>query len=180
MNLEREALSAEVVRGVLSGLRVAVGFDVHPFSTDPHRPLLICGQLFDGPGLDGHSDGDVGAHAISDALLGGCGVGGIGDVFLDTDPRNKGADSVGLLREVVEITLQRGFEILNVDLTIISEIPKIAPARAEMTQRLSRILGAPVVVKAKRPEGLGDLGRQKGAAAIASALLYSSNPTKEL
>ena len=176
MNVDEEASSSDLIKGVLSGLRVAVGFDIHPFSSDPLRPLLICGQLFDGPGLEGHSDGDVGAHAISDALLGACGVGGIGDVFSDTDPKNKGADSIELLKDVVAITSGRGFEILNVDLTIISEIPKIAPVRAEMAERLSRILGAPVVVKAKRPEGLGDLGRQKGAAAIASALLYSLSP----
>lgn len=180
MGPDEEAPSTDLIKNALSGLRVAVGFDIHPFSSDPLRPLLICGQLFDGPGLDGHSDGDVGAHAISDALLGACGVGGIGDVYLDTDPANKGADSIELLRAVVAITHGHGFEILNVDLTIISEIPRIAPVRAEMAERLSRILGSPVVVKAKRPEGLGDLGRQKGVAAIASALVYSSHPKKEL
>ncbi len=150
--------------------RIGHGFDIHPFTDDPGRRLVLGGVTIPGPGLSGHSDADVVAHAICDALLGAAGLGDIGSHFPDTDPAFAGADSMVLLGRVVETVGQR-FAIGNVDTTVVLEAPKLAPHREQMQTRLGDVVGAPVSVKAKRAEALGALGRREGIACFAVALL---------
>lgn len=153
--------------------RVGQGFDVHPWSDDAARPLVLGGVVLPGErGLAGHSDADVVAHAVADALLGAAGLGDIGTHFPDTDARWRGADSLTLLGHVVGLVQAEGWSIGNVDTTVVLEAPKLAPHRVAMQERLTRVLGAPVTVKAKRAEGLGALGRGEGAACFAVALLF--------
>jgi 2-C-methyl-D-erythritol 2,4-cyclodiphosphate synthase len=160
----------------VSGLRIGQGFDVHPFSDDPTRPLVLGGVRFDGaPGLAGHSDGDAIAHAVTDALLGAAGLGDIGQHFPDDDPAWAGADSVDLLRRAMADVRAAGWEPQNVDCTVVLEAPRLAPHRDAIEARLSQVVGAPVTVKGKRAEGLGALGRREGVACFAVALLTSSN-----
>jgi len=153
-------------------IRVGQGFDVHPWSDDPGRRLLLGGIVLEGErGLAGHSDADVVAHAVTDALLGAAGLGDIGSHFSDTDSRWRGADSMTLLGHVVGLVQAGGWTVGNVDTTVILEAPKLAPHKAGMEKRLSEVVGAPVSVKAKRAEGLGALGRGEGVACFAVALL---------
>jgi 2-C-methyl-D-erythritol 2,4-cyclodiphosphate synthase len=156
-------------------MRVGSGFDVHPFSDDPARVLVLGGVVFEGErGLAGHSDADAVAHAVADALLGAAGLGDMGSHFPDTDPAWAGADSVGLVRQVAGLVRDAGWQAANVDCTVVLEAPKVAPRRAEMEERLSEAVGAPVTVKGKRAEGLGALGRAEGVACFAVALLVAS------
>lgn len=150
--------------------RVGQGFDIHPFSDDPARRLVLAGVTLPGPGLAGHSDSDVVAHAVADALLGAAGLGDIGTHFPDTDPDLAGADSMGILHRVVEL-VGPSWIVANVDTTVVVEAPKIAPHREEMERRLAAVVGAPVSVKAKRGEGLGAIGRGEGVACLAVALV---------
>jgi 2-C-methyl-D-erythritol 2,4-cyclodiphosphate synthase len=152
--------------------RVGIGYDVHRFSDDPARPFVLGGVTFEGqPGLVGHSDADAAAHAIADALLGAAGLGDIGQHFPDTDKEWKDADSLVLLRAIALRVQAAGFEIGNVDCTVITEAPKLAPMRDEMEKNLSSAIDAPVTVKASRPEALGALGRGEGLACMAVALI---------
>jgi 2-C-methyl-D-erythritol 2,4-cyclodiphosphate synthase len=158
-------------------IRIGQGFDVHPFSREADRPLVLGGVPFAGvPGLAGHSDGDVIAHAVTDALLGAAGLGDIGQHFPDTDPALAGADSVGLLRRAVMALRDAGWTPQNVDCTVVLEEPKVAPHRAAIEARLGDAVGAPVTVKGKRAEGLGPLGRAEGIACFAVALVARSAP----
>ena len=121
-------------------------------------------------GLDGHSDADVLAHAIGEALLGALALGDLGRHFPDTDPRWKGASSLALLGAVAELVRGRGGALVNVDATVLAQAPRLAPHLPEMAKRLSGVLGIPVdrmSVKAKSPEGLGLVGRREGIAAMA-------------
>ena len=155
--------------------RVGMGFDVHPFATDAPRPLVLGGVAFDDEqGLAGHSDADVVAHAVADALLGAAGLGDIGEHFPDTDPQWQGANSITLLAEVARLVQHEGWTVGNVDCSVVLEAPKLAPHRMTMQDRLSAVVGAPVTVKAKRAEGLGALGRREGIACWAVALLEQS------
>jgi len=154
-------------------LRVGQGFDVHPFSDDPHRRLVLGGTELEGRGLEGHSDADVVCHAIADAVLGAAGLGDIGAMFPGSDPAWEDADSLGLLAVVIARVLPT-WRVLNVDCTVVAETPRLAPHTEHMQRRLSGVLGAPVSVKAKRAEGLGALGRGEGVACIAVALLEES------
>jgi 2-C-methyl-D-erythritol 2,4-cyclodiphosphate synthase len=157
----------------VSEIRVGLGFDVHTFADDD-RPLVLAGVTFTGErGLAGHSDADVVSHAIADAVLGAAGLGDIGEHFPDTDPAWAGADSVALLRQVVELAAAAGWRPVNVDCAVVLEAPKLAPLRPAMHERLHTVLGADtaVSVKAKRPEGLGALGRGEGIACWAVALV---------
>jgi 2-C-methyl-D-erythritol 2,4-cyclodiphosphate synthase len=125
-------------------------------------------------GLEGHSDADVLAHAVIDALLGAAALGDIGDHFPDTDERFRDADSIGLLRAAVELLGERGSEIVNVDATVLIERPKLAPHREAMRSSLAAALGVEldrVSVKATRGEGMGFVGRGEGAAALAIATI---------
>lgn len=162
--------------------RVGQGFDIHRFSDDPARPLVLGGVVFDGsPGLHGHSDADAVAHAVTDALLGAAGLGDIGEHFPDTDPRWKGADSIELLRHAASLVRDAGWQVGNVDCSVVCEAPKLAPHRAEMQRRLSEAAGGPVTVKGRRAEGLGALGRREGIACWAVAVLqqHHNSPTKD-
>ncbi|MGH9165816.1 MAG: 2-C-methyl-D-erythritol 2,4-cyclodiphosphate synthase [Acidimicrobiales bacterium] len=153
-------------------LRVGMGFDVHPFSTDPARRLVLGGVVFDaGPGLAGHSDADVVAHAVADALLGAAGLGDLGEHFPDRDPAWSGADSLELLAEVARRLAGAGWEPVNADCTVVLERPRLAAHRSAMQQRLSAAVAAPVSVKATTAEALGSLGRGEGIACLAVAMV---------
>ncbi len=153
-------------------VRVGQGFDVHRFVDDPERPLVLGGVTFDSErALAGHSDADVVAHACADALLGAAGLGDIGQLFPDTDPAWAGADSIELLAEATRQVRAAGWEPGNVDASLVTDHPKIAPMRDEMARRLSAAVGAPVTVKGRRPEGLGAIGRGEGVACWAVAVV---------
>ena len=163
-------------RGVTVGdriMRVGQGFDIHRFEVESTgRKLVLGGITFDSErGLVGHSDADVIAHAVADALLGAAGLGDIGEHFPDTDPRWSGADSIDILRRVVATIDGHGFVVENVDCSVVCERPKLAPRRAEMQAILSGAVGAQVTVKGRRAEGLGALGRVEGIACWTVALI---------
>lgn len=157
--------------GPFADVRVGIGFDVHPFADD-RRALVLGGITFDGEaGLAGHSDADVVAHAIADALLGAAGLGDLGTHFPDCDPAWQGADSMRLLAEVVRLVGTEGWTVVNADCSVVLESPRLAPHRHGMEEQLGAVVAAPVSVKAKRAEGLGALGRGEGIACYAVALL---------
>jgi 2-C-methyl-D-erythritol 2,4-cyclodiphosphate synthase len=158
-------------------MRVGLGFDVHAFSDDAGRSLVLGGVVFEGErGLAGHSDADVVSHAVADALLGAAGLGDLGEHFPDTDPAWRGADSLELLSRVAALVTEAGWAVANVDCAVVLERPKLAPHRAEMQRRLRGAAGADVRVKASRPEGLGALGRGEGVACWAVALVEPREP----
>lgn len=149
-------------------IRIGQGFDVHAFSDDPTRKLVLGGVHFENErGLHGHSDADVIAHACADALLGAAGLGDIGQHFSDTDPQWKNADSMKILESVMQMLRAEGWNVGNIDLTVICESPKIAPARNQIQEKLTAVVQAPVTVKGKRAEGLGAIGRAEGIACFA-------------
>jgi 2-C-methyl-D-erythritol 2,4-cyclodiphosphate synthase len=156
----------------MKDVRVGQGFDVHRFSDDPDRALVLGGVVFEGtPGLQGHSDADVIAHAVTEALLGAAGLGDIGEHFPDTDPEWKDVDSLVLLAQAGTLVRADGWIIGNVDCSVVCDMPKLAPHRAEMQARLGEACGAPVTVKGRRSEGLGALGRREGIACWAVAVI---------
>lgn len=158
--------------GVLPEIRVGQGVDVHRFTDDPTRVLVLGGCTFPGErGLAGHSDADVVAHAVAEALLGAAGLGDLGEHFPDTDERFRGVDSLTLLRHVVDMVTGQGWTIGNVDADVMCEAPKLAPRRDEMRERLTAVVGAPVTVAGRRAEGLGSLGRREGIACWAVAVI---------
>jgi len=160
---------------VTSSIRVGHGFDIHRFteSVDFERPLILGGVEFPGErGLVGHSDSDVVAHAVADALLGAAALGDIGEHFSDTDPKWKNADSLMLLKQVAQMVNSAGYDIGNADCSVVCEQPKLAPQRLLMQHRLSDAVGAPVTVKGRRAEGLGALGRNEGIACWAVAVVH--------
>ena len=151
-------------------MRVGLGIDTHRFAEG--RPLILGGVEIPHPrGLAGHSDADVLAHAITDAILGAAGLGDIGQHFPDTDPRFAGADSIALLREVVALVGEHGWAVEHVDATVMMERPKLAPHRDAIAARLREAIGASVSVKATTGEGMGFVGREEGVAALAVATL---------
>jgi 2-C-methyl-D-erythritol 2,4-cyclodiphosphate synthase len=155
-------------------IRVGQGFDIHRFeeTPTPGRVLVLGGQQFPGERtLVGHSDADVIAHAVVDALLGATGLGDIGQHFPDTDAKWKNADSIEILREVAKMLTDAGWTIGNVDCSVVCESPKLASKRDAMQALLSNAAGAPVTVKGRRAEGLGAIGRGEGIACFASALV---------
>jgi len=153
-------------------MRVGQGFDIHRFSDDPERRLVLGGFVFEGErGLVGHSDADVIAHACADALLGAAGLGDIGEHFPDTDPRWAGADSIVMLRHVVSLLADDEWAVVNVDCAVVCERPKLAPARAAMQDTLRAAVDAPVSIKGNRAEQLGAIGRGEGIMCFATALI---------
>lgn len=156
--------------------RIGHGYDVHRF--DEKRPLVLCGlKLPTEPGLLGHSDADVALHALMDALLGACALGDIGQHFPDTDARYKGIESSLLLKKVLKLLDKRGVELINIDLTILAQIPKLAPFMSAMRQNLALLLNLPeerVNIKATTTEGLGYIGEKKGMAAHCVVLVSQS------
>jgi len=156
-------------------LRVGQGFDVHRFSGDPGRALVLGGVTVPGaPGLAGHSDADVVAHALAEALLGAAALGDLGRHFPASDPAWAGADSMDLLSQVSSMVQVEGLHLVNADCTVVCERPRLAEHTDEMARRLQALLGAPVSVKAKRAEGLGALGRVEGIACLAVVLLSAA------
>ena len=157
----------------MSELRVGTGFDAHRFSDDV--PLVLGGVDFPGErGLAGHSDGDVLAHALIDAVLGAAGRGDIGELFPSSDERWRGASSLDLLARAYESVREAGYELVNADCVLVGEEPRIASLRAEMRSRLASALGvdsAAIAVRATTSDGLCFTGRREGLAAQAVALM---------
>lgn len=157
-------------------LRIGQGYDIHRLVAG--RPLILAGVALQHPaglGLEGHSDADVLVHALMDALLGALSLGDIGEHFPPGDPRWKDADSLVLLEQVMGLVRERGWGLINVDLVVVAERPKLRPHIAQMRANLAERLGiAPdrVGVKATTNEGLGPTGREEGIAAYAVALLH--------
>nr|WP_291199152.1 2-C-methyl-D-erythritol 2,4-cyclodiphosphate synthase [Geothrix sp.] len=163
----------------MTAIRVGQGFDVHRFAAPGEgRPLILMGCVIPHDrGLAGHSDADVMLHALMDALLGAAGLGDIGQHFPDTDAAYKGADSAGLLARVMGDLAERGWQVVNADVCLIGERPKIGPHRQQMRDRAALLLGLPpeaVNVKATTTEQLGFTGRGEGLAAQAVVLLQRS------
>ena len=149
------------------GLRVGIGYDTHPL--EPGARLVLGGvEIEHERGLAGHSDADVLAHAVTDAVLGAAGLGDIGELFPPEEEKWRDADSIDMLR--VALARVAG-AILNVDVTVICEAPKIAPHKAAISARLGEALSAPVNVKATTNEGLGAIGRGEGIACLAVVLI---------
>lgn len=149
--------------------RVGFGFDLHPLARD--RALVLGGVSIPSEvGLRGHSDADVLAHAVGEALLGALALGDLGRHFPDSDARYRDISSLGLLGHVMELVRGRGARLVNVDATVLAQAPRLGPHLPEMAKRLADALGVAVEavsVKAKSPEGLGVTGRREGIAAMA-------------
>jgi 2-C-methyl-D-erythritol 2,4-cyclodiphosphate synthase len=157
----------------VSELRVGTGFDAHRFSDDV--PLVLGGVDFPGErGLAGHSDGDVLAHALIDAVLGAAGHGDIGELFPASDPQWLDVSSLRLLQRAYEVVKNAGYELVNADCVLVGEEPRIAPLRDAMRARLAGAMGVSpdrIAVRATTTDGLGFTGRREGLAAHAVALL---------
>lgn len=163
----------------MSAVRVGQGVDVHPFSDDPGRGLVLGGvRIPDEPGLAGHSDADVVLHALVDALLGAAGLGDIGTLFGSAEPEYEGTDSQLFLAGALGETVDAGWRVGNVDLTLVAEQPRVGPYREQIRGSLARLLGVPetaVNVKATTTDGLGFLGRGEGIACLAVVLLEAAS-----
>lgn len=158
-------------------MRIGEGFDLHALV--PNRPLVIGGvNIPHEKGLLGHSDADVLIHALIDALLGACGLGDIGQHYPDTDPKWKGVDSKLLLHKVYKLISEAGYQVVNIDSTIIAERPKLLPFIPEMRDVLSDLVGVKVDqvnIKAKTSERLGAIGREECVVATVTVLLSEIN-----
>ncbi len=176
-NPEDLAVAVTHLRNLDSQLRVGIGTDAHAFSSDPNRQLWLGGILWsDVVGVDGHSDGDVAAHAICDALFSASGLGDLGSNFGTSDPKYAGASGVTLLQETLARVNAAGYSIQNVAVQIVCNKPKIGSRRNEAIAALSQALGgAPVSVTATSTDGLGFTGEGKGISAIATALVQKRN-----
>ena len=157
-------------------MRVGLGFDVHAFAeVGESRPLKLMGCLIPHDrGLKGHSDADVMIHALMDALLGAAGLGDIGQHFSDRDPAYKNADSLGMLKHVISMLNTHGWRVVNADICLMGERPKIAPYHEQMKNRVAPILGIDALalnIKATTTEKLGFTGREEGLAAQAVVLI---------
>ncbi len=154
-------------------MRVGIGYDSHRFADG--RKLILGGVEIPHPqGLAGHSDADAAAHALTDALLGAAGLGDMGRMFPDTDPRWKDANSLYLLNQAYLAVLENGQKFVQADVTIVAERPKLAPYLEQMEEKLANAIISPassISVKAKTNEGMGFIGRGEGIAVIAVAVL---------
>lgn len=161
-------------------VRVGQGVDVHPFSSDDDRRLVLGGvRIPDEPALDGHSDADVILHATVDALLGAAGLGDIGTLFGSEDPAYAGADSQLFLAGALSQVAGHGWQVGNVDITLIGLRPRIGPYRDRICGSVATLLGvksAQVNIKATTSDGLGFTGRGEGLACMATVLLQSADP----
>jgi 2-C-methyl-D-erythritol 2,4-cyclodiphosphate synthase len=156
-----------------STTRVGIGYDSHRFTS--RRPLILGGVLIpDAPGLEGHSDADAISHAITDAILGAAGLGDIGEMFPDTDAANKDRHSIGMLEAAVKRVSASGYEVGQIDVSVVAEVPRLGAHRDKIRERLAEALGIDsksVSVKGKTNEGMGWIGRKEGLACIAVATL---------
>ncbi|SRR5579884_1902863 len=156
-------------------LRIGQGFDAHPLEAG--RRLVLGGvEVPHDRGLRGHSDADVAAHALANAILGALGEGDLGRHFSDRDPKYKDADSLELLRRIWRLATERGFKLVNADVTVIAQRPRLADFLDQMRTNLAAAIGSErelINVKASSPEGLGALGRGDGMIALAAVLLES-------
>ena len=154
-------------------MRIGIGYDSHRFA--PNRKLILAGvEIPHDQGLDGHSDADVIAHAVTDALLGAAGLGDIGKHFPPSDPKWKGADSIKLLQQAYHLVEEENYQLVNVDVTVILEQPRLGAHTDAMRSRLAQALGVGpqhVSIKPKTNEGMGWVGRGEGIAAMAVALI---------
>ena len=159
-------------------MRVGIGHDTHRLAAG--RPLLLGGLAIPHPrGLVGHTDADVVLHAITDALLGAAGLGDIGDVYPDTDPAYRGADSSRFVRETLARLSQNEWRIVNLDVIIFAQEPKLGPIKAEIRRNLAHLLGldvGAVNVKAKTGEGVGAIGRAEAIGCQAVVLINQTGP----
>jgi 2-C-methyl-D-erythritol 2,4-cyclodiphosphate synthase len=159
-------------------MRIGQGFDVHAFGEGDH--VMLGGVKIDYPrGVVAHSDGDVVIHALCDAVLGALGMGDIGQHFPDSDPRYRGANSRAFLREVTAQMHAAGWALVNADVTVLAEAPRIAKHRSAMAENLAADLGVSVRainIKATTTEKLGFIGRGEGLAASAAVLLDAKTP----
>lgn len=160
--------------------RVGNGIDFHKLAIDKDRPLILGGYRIESEwSLIGHSDADIVLHALSDAILGALGLGDIGQYFPDSDKALKNMDSSIILNKSLELMREKGYELLNVDNTIIGEKPKITPHRSDIIASLAKLLNLPVdqvSVKATTTEKMGALGRSEGLAVFTTVMLeYKSN-----
>ena len=165
----------------LNNMRIGHGYDVHKFADqfDEKKPLILAGvQLDERLSLLAHSDGDLVLHAICDALLGAMGAGDIGEHFPDTDADFAGISSVKLLAEVLALVASKNMQVLNIDVTVVAQTPKLSHHRKAMVAKLSELLSLPgdrVNLKATTTEGLGPIGRKEGIACHAVTLLVSND-----
>ncbi len=170
----RQSHAEEIARAPMGESRAATGFDVHAFEAGDH--VTLCGvKIPHTHGLRGHSDADAPLHALTDALLGTIGAGDIGDHFPPSDPQWRGADSGIFLKHARDLIARRGGRIVNVDITILAERPRIAPHRDAMRARVAELLGIGVDrvgLKATTTEGLGFTGRREGLASLATATVF--------
>ncbi len=156
--------------------RTGIGYDSHRFA--PGRPLILGGvRIPSEVGLEGHSDADAVAHAVTDAVLGAACAGDIGEMFPDSDPANRNRNSLEMLSLAVESVESKGFTVVHADVTVIAERPRIGPHRASIREGVSRALRLPadaVSVKGKTNEGMGWIGRGEGMACIAVVTIVES------
>ena len=154
-------------------LRIGHGYDVHAFAED-RKCIIGCVEIPSEKGLLGHSDADVLLHAVSDSLLGAAALGDIGKHFPDTDPKYRGANSLELLSRVVELLAGNGYKVVNIDGTVIAQVPKLAPHIDKMRENIAEVLGVDVEcvsVKATTEEKLGFTGRKEGISAHCVCLI---------
>lgn len=165
-------------RTPLPAIRTGIGYDSHRFAAA--GPLVLGGvPIPSDVHLEGHSDGDAVAHAMTDAILGAAGLGDIGEMFPDTDVANAGRDSIEMLRAAVQRARAAGFGVQHVDVVVVAERPRVGPYREAMRARLAQALGidaAAVSIKGKSNEGMGWIGRGEGIACIAVATIVSAAP----
>jgi 2-C-methyl-D-erythritol 2,4-cyclodiphosphate synthase len=163
-------------------MRIGIGHDTHRLAEG--RPLILGGVRVEHErGLVGHSDADVVLHAVTDALLGAAGLGDIGDAFPDTDPAYQGADSRVFLRDTLERLNRAGWRVVNVDVTVFAQRPKLGPVKGRIRANLAELLGLPddaVNVKAKTGESVGHIGRGEAIGCHAAALIERENKSGEL